>query len=190
MTKNQKGFSSVELLLTLLVVALLAGGGYFVYNKNKQDTAKKAAANTSETTKATPVAVKELKMTELGVKVVLTNPVVGLYYKLDAKGNAAANPEGVAAGISTGALDKLDAAKCSADAPDAPGGIYFFTDPTSPDPYTGDHTNAQAFPAAVKVGDRYYALATSQGLCSTDPAVEKPYSSAVEALKQATLKVL
>jgi prepilin-type N-terminal cleavage/methylation domain-containing protein len=189
MNKNQKGFSAVELLIALLVVAVLAGGGYFVYNKHNQDTAK-TAASTTDSTKAVPVGVSELKVTELGIKVVLKNPVVGLYYKIDATGNAAGNTEGVAAGISTRTLDKLDAAKCGADAEGAPGGIYFFTDPTSPDPYTGDSTNAQAFPDALKVGDKYYALATSQGACNTDPAVEKPFTSAVTALKQASLKAL
>ena len=81
--KNEKGFSSVELVLVLVVVVLLGLGGWFVYKKNQQKPASNNSTKTStseekpssqdskEETETTPPVsdAKYLTIKEWGIKI-------------------------------------------------------------------------------------------------------------------------
>ena len=82
-TVGQKGFSVVEVVVVLAMVAVLAVGGFFVWQKNKDDSAKKSDAKTSQSEEEPSdpsEGGKYLVIEEWAIKLPLNDDIAEAYY--------------------------------------------------------------------------------------------------------------
>lgn len=166
--KDNQGFAYTGLILLVVVVIAAVGGvGYYVMTKNKDknqyrsndSTAQPSSDTSSNSSAATHSSSEFMEVKEFGVKVRLSDPINDAYYviKTSSDGKKYAT-------ISTRTLAK-EYPGCAAES-DGYGGAQFgyinsFTDPNSPDPYSGAYTMKETFPDAVNVNGKYYYLATN-----------------------------
>ncbi len=81
-TRNQSGFSVIEVLLVVLVVAVLVVIGFMVYQRHKPSFAKNSAAtnHTQITTQPVQTTTQYLNIKEWGVRLRLDSDTTSLYY--------------------------------------------------------------------------------------------------------------
>jgi hypothetical protein len=85
---GQKGFTLVEGLLVVIALCLVGGVGYYVYNSSQNKNSDKSSTSASETTqsKTTPSEKKYLEISELGIKVPLSNELADMKYSIPQEG--------------------------------------------------------------------------------------------------------
>jgi prepilin-type N-terminal cleavage/methylation domain-containing protein len=87
-SKNQKGFTAVEVLLVILILVVIGAVGYMVYHN---DHHKNVTANVKATSATKPVVTNSkpasstqyLKITQLGIELPLSSTISDLSYTWD-----------------------------------------------------------------------------------------------------------
>ena len=157
--KNQTGTAHLVAILLVVFIVIVGVVGWKVWDNGKKNDTTKTTSKTEpgrDTTTSTDDYY--LKITELGVKLKLTQDTKDMTYHLNDTGNAV---------LSSTSLAKEEP-KCAADYTGTSGvGIVgSFTDPEGSDQVQGGSgTNAESFPDAVKVGTRYYFVLPGQSYC-------------------------
>ncbi len=187
--KRQDGFGAVGILVVVAVLAVVGGAGWLVYSKTKthnqqtttqtstsSDSDKQAAAATADTAKST------LKISELGIQLVLPGELKDMVYAKTAQGNI---------GLSTQALVDFDSG-CKPEKGNV-GVIVTFKDPNGNDAVLASGTNIESYPNAAKIGDTYYAVqfaslyqapcASGVGVSTTETAKDKEYTSIQQKIR-------
>lgn len=187
---NQSGAAHIVVILLVILIAVVGVVGWKVWdnNKNKSNNTSSITNNSSQSSSndnSSSVDKKAyLEIPELGVKITLSEEIEDAYYVIVKKDSR------TTASISTKSLDNISK-NCSASE-DYFGGIYYFTDPNAPDPYAGASTNAEAFPDALLISDKYIYLATNhQDSCLGSDWSEEKSASLVkvrDAFDQAKLE--
>lgn len=91
LSKNEKGFGAVELVLVIVIIALIGAVGFLIYKNKHQPvkvvTIKKTivASSNKPTTSSSQVKLtqKYLDITQLGIKIPLTSSIADLSYIWD-----------------------------------------------------------------------------------------------------------
>jgi hypothetical protein len=98
--KSQAGFTLIEGLLSLIALALVVFVGFYVYNANQNtnDLVSKGATSTPKPANSAP-AQSYLTIKELGIKIPLSNKLVGVEYSISPADDTTAD-------ISTKAFEK------------------------------------------------------------------------------------
>jgi prepilin-type N-terminal cleavage/methylation domain-containing protein len=82
LTRNQSGFTAVEILLVAVLVGALATVGYFAY-QNMQNAKKTTTTTPSPSASATPANPNELVIIQFGAKMTLPAGLAGLTYTFE-----------------------------------------------------------------------------------------------------------
>lgn len=187
---NTKGFGVVEALLIVVIVGIIGGVGYFVYNSQMKteatlDRAAKLQNDPQKTEKKQED--KYLEITEEGIKIKLSEPILDAYVISNESGQ-------VAFGIAS--LDNIPACKPH-EVETGPGPYLVGVVNLSFDKYdaesikNGRSPDASAFkdnPNAVRVGNNWYEIEKeSNGDCrSTDAAIQAKINAAKDAFAAAS----
>lgn len=156
-TKNQSGFTVVEVILVLILVAILGFTGYYVWHSQKKADDKKPVSTTSQpsSTSTKPVAAKSnqdfLVVKEWGVKIPLSANLVGAYYL-----RQSGLPN-----VAYLSVNSYKGTNCAADQTSL-GAINRFTATAKDD---DGNTMLSDFPTAVKVASYYYVYQHPQAGC-------------------------
>ncbi len=208
MIKQQKGFGALEGLLVILILLVVSFGGWYVWNNSSnkdESTADKSLVQTESAnlqsnadtaaTNAAPASSskKYLEISELGVKLALTDQTDDLTFSMDSSKTAI---------LSSSSLSKAEP-KCAADYRGSEnndvygiGMLSYFTDPNGYELFGGDTTNISAYPEATKVSDKYFYFATNQSYCVNVGSNNNPGDTAydietelVKAIKNKDIKI-
>ena len=179
--KKQSGFTAIEIVMALVIVSLIG-----VVSWQAVKGHQKATSNTSTTSvTASPsgaAASDFLKIPELGVKLALSASIKDAYYSMQT-----VNGQPIAY-MSLRSLDAIDA-NCAADK-SSTAAVTYFTDPNAPGGETGQETNAQANPDAVKINGKYFFVALSNGECTGNATYQSEIISVRDAFHSAKISAL
>jgi hypothetical protein len=154
-TRDQSGFSPIEVLLIVLVIAALALTGYVFFQRHKPTSVKNNAA-TSKTQSTTQPTTPYLTIKEWGIKLPLSDSIKDAYYVV---GTSFSNdPDGLPSGVFLG-LTSLSGKSCNPSNNNnggrgAVGAILRFL-PSETDAVTGQQLT-QKYPNGTTIGSYYY----------------------------------
>jgi len=194
---DQKGVGTLEVMLLIVVIALIGGVGYYVFKMNKDtnktlDNANKSSSSTTASTQAksgsqqtqATDSTKYLTITELGIKLPLTDVTKTAYYYTkdgyaylsttqlkDKDPSCAANETSIAAISKSAKTAKYETS----------GGQQL------------GQTNEEWVKAngyGTTIGDYTYIVTPGQAACSSDEAVQSIQTQAVKAFTDSATSIV
>lgn len=166
-TKQQKGFSPIEILLLLLLILFLILIGWYVFNsKNNTPDPKNASppppsASSSQKSQSVPKAetIDYLKIPELGIKIQLSDGIKNAYYYI--------NPN--VKDVAYLSLTDLKTTECAADKISISAvGKNIKTDHFNDQPGNPTYEDNANGGAGVVIGNYAYTVERAQAYCIED----------------------
>ncbi|HSW36811.1 MAG TPA: hypothetical protein VLG37_00375 [Candidatus Saccharimonadales bacterium] len=180
--KSQDGFGAIEVVLVIVVVGLIAFAGWYMWH-SKKNPATNAGTSQATGSSSSSSASSFLEIPEFGIKLKTSADISDLYYSYK---QVSPYPQALLASRS---LEKLDP-NCAADK-SSQSLVTYYTDPKAQtETEGGTSTNAEAYPNATKIDNKYFYLVPSNGPCTVKEGTESKLSSVMDALKIVTIEKL